>query len=277
MIPKLSTALAALAMIPSLAAQDATAFNLARNLPAQKARALARVHAEVDNSAMFGGAPIQLPAEMMTSVIDTTAVCVDATGLFVTSLSVLQPASMIVEVGGMFGGGGNGEDEDTIPEFEELDLLLADGTRVPAVVVVADRDLDLAVLAPREALADEVQKRLHAQDVEGAKPSSLQPLDRLFGLERLPASLGGGTAITPLTITAVATDPALYVVEGAAAGRPVFTATGEFVGVGSTITTVDGGMSGMPDMRPVVRAVPAIAQALAAARKELAKAPDAGR
>ena len=79
-----------------------------------------------------------------------TAVIIDASGLAVTALTNLNPASSMPSI--RIGRGGSSQTLVLDFQVQEVKYRLADGTEVPARVVLKDEDLDLAFLGPAEAV-----------------------------------------------------------------------------------------------------------------------------
>ena len=75
-----------------------------------------------------------------------TATIIDPSGLAVTALTNLNPTAKV-----RVGRGGSARTVEIESQVQEVKYRLADGSEVPARVVLKDEDLDLAFLGPAEA------------------------------------------------------------------------------------------------------------------------------
>jgi hypothetical protein len=100
---------------------------------------------------------------------------------------------------------------------KEVKIVLADGTELPADIVLKDAELDLAFVRPKKPCTN----LTHVDLDEKAQPSML---DDIVSISRLSGSLGRAPVISPGMIHSVISKPRRrYLVEqGAQAGCPVF-------------------------------------------------------
>lgn len=207
-------------------AQTAEDRAAARDLMAKRGDAVVSVVGSAKVRMTIGGRGAPARDERVQGM----ATVLEASGLAVTSLSVVDPGEIM---GSLLGGvAGAGLPAGMTPEIAVDDLQLrmrfADGREVPARVVLRDRELDLAFVRPVDALAAPAV----ALDAPAAVPAAA---DLLIGLERLGETSGWAVAMTFATVQAVIDKPRTsYVVtigSSPALGSPLFDARGRFVGV----------------------------------------------
>jgi len=195
---------------------------------------------------------------------DVNGTVVDASGLTVVSLSEADPSEMFKRMAARAGG----EEPQMNVESQVTDVKLrfADGTEVPAKIVLRDKDLDLAFVRPAEKLAQPVAA---ADLTQSAAP---QVLDEVITLVRLGDF--GDWAIAPRVdrIQAILAKPrTVYVPQDSdRSGAPVFSLEGKMVGV--TVVRLPSGPSATPameDMGGVAVILPA-ADILEVAKQALA-------
>ena len=174
---------------------------------------------------------------------------------------------------GIFAGSAGGPSVET--ETTDVRIVLADGSELPARIVLRDEGLDLAFLAPNDPAASLAPVALEP----AAEPSLLDPLAVLYPLGR---GLGRGTAAALTEVRAVVRKPRTFLVLGyfeglQALGCPAFDARGRAVGLvvirrGAGAAAPSGGMKqAMDAVSPVVLTAADVlevaAQAAAAAEK----------
>ena len=141
---------------------------------------------------------------------------IDSSGLIVLSLSAIDPSRL---VDGREGNLPSGPIKvEASATLKELEIVLGDGTEIPATMVFKDTDLDLAFVAPVN-LADSGQSEVADYTV------SLTQLDDLFNNH--PAMLPG-------QISAVIQRPRpLYLGTNVVRGCPMFSLNGKLLGIGT--------------------------------------------
>ncbi|MCE5200511.1 MAG: hypothetical protein ABFD54_14100 [Armatimonadota bacterium] len=151
--------------------------------------------------------------------VTTVATIIDPSGLAVASLSEIDPtASAPMD---------QMEGFSMTIDVIDAKLKMADGTEIPADIVLRDRDLDLAFIKPKQALA------APAAYVDLTQPSNPQLLDELVTLSRLGPVANRALAAEIDRVEAVITKPrTMYVICGIqGVGAPAFTIDGKAVGV----------------------------------------------
>jgi hypothetical protein len=115
-------------------------------------------------------------------------------------------------------------------ELTDVKIVLADGTEIPAEVVLRDKDLDLAYLRP----SDKPAKALPFVDL--ARDGKAQLLDEVIVVNRLNQVANRAPAVSIGRIEAIVDKPRTFYVLGQAMwgyalGSPVFSLDGKLVGV----------------------------------------------
>lgn len=127
-----------------------------------------------------------------------TATMIDPSGLTVTSLSQIEPPF----------GSGFGKESGFSMTVDVVDakIRMADGTEIPADVVLRDKDLDLAFVKPKKAL----ETPLPYVDLQDA--ASPQMLDELVIVSRLGPAASRALAADLTRVEAVVTKPRTFYV-----------------------------------------------------------------
>lgn len=150
------------------------------------------------------------------------ATLIDPSGLAVFSLGASNPEASFLRAMGA-------PDEVKIEsEVTELTMRLADGTEMPARVVIRDRDLDLGFVRPVEAPEEPLPA------IDTARGVTAGVLDRLVVVGRTGSEAGWVPWVALDRVSAVVERPrTFYLAANAAAalGCPVFTVEGGLVGI----------------------------------------------
>jgi len=133
-------------------------------------------------------------------------------------------------------------------QVKEAFIVLADGTEIAAKVVLKDKDLNLALLAPAEATTTPFVP------VDVAVSDTVEPVDEVVVLGRMDKSLDRVSKVEIDAVAAVTTKPRPFIsIHISATGCPVFSVGGKFVGL--TSAKIDLGGDGDDEgvaMEPVV-------------------------
>ncbi len=166
------------------------------------------------------------------SKTETTGTVIDPSGLTVVSLATTDPASAMKDtyMRAMAARGADMSQFKLESELTDVKIVLADGTEIPAEVVLRDKDLDLAYLRPSDKLA----KPLPFVDL--AQDAKAQLLDEVIVVNRLSQVANRVPAISIGRIEAVVDKPRTFYVLGQAMwgyalGSPVFSLNGKLVGI----------------------------------------------
>jgi hypothetical protein len=115
------------------------------------------------------------------SKTETTGTVIDPSGLTVVSLATTDPSSTVKDAyaRAIAARGGDMSQFKFDSELNDVKIVLADGTEIPADVVLRDKDLDLAYLRP----SDKQAKPLACLDL--TKDAKAQVLDEVIVINRL--------------------------------------------------------------------------------------------
>jgi len=146
---------------------------------------------------------------------------IDPSGLVVTSLSLI----------GASGEQGTGAQRVVIKvkRHEQVKIVLADGTEVPADVVLKDPDLDLAFLAPRK---DSPEYKDATWTVVQFDPAAkVQEFDIGINISRLAKSFNLEAVSASGEISGVVTKPRKFYFGPTRPGVPIFNLDGKVIGL----------------------------------------------
>lgn len=163
----------------------------------------------------------------------------DQSGLCVVALSFLDPTDLYAKMGDQNGG-------STSVKIASLRLILADGTEIPAEVVLRDKELDLAYLRPTEA-----PKTPYA-NVDLEKVAEPQLLDEVVIITQLGEVARRAHSVSVDRIETIVDKPRHYFMLGehranAVLSAPVFSLDGQFIGLGAMRAINSAGDGGMGD------------------------------
>jgi hypothetical protein len=201
-----------------------------------------------------GDVPAQIKAALAAQEkedkSEVTGTVVDASGLIVTALGGLDKSSMV--------------DGQTIPtpqgpiklkassEIKEVKVITADGSEVPADLVLKDEDLGLAFIKVRSESEEAKGVEFKAIDLADSAPGQL--LDECISLGRMDEALNREPSLLSSEITGMTTKPrTFYRVPTDSIGCPVFLANGKLLGI-SVLRQGKGGSGrgGQIQVSPVI-------------------------
>ncbi|MEZ5317567.1 MAG: trypsin-like peptidase domain-containing protein [Vicinamibacterales bacterium] len=152
-----------------------------------------------------------------------SGVVLDGDGLVVAALSALEPARLMNSMVGRMGAGT--PEMNVAVDLSDLRVKRADGTDVPAKVVLRDEDLDLAFLRPQDTPAT-------PWTFVDAPAADVRPMDLLVVVSRLGELAGRQVAGQFVPVMVVIDSPRrLYFAAGAGGGGAAFDVAGGFVGL----------------------------------------------
>jgi hypothetical protein len=223
MTKRISAVLAALTILPfclpARAADDPSVA--ARRILAANKDAVVTVKLVIQSRVSFGGRDQK--SESRTEAIGTV---IDPSGLTVLSLSSIDPSKTLTDmVRARTARSGQHVDFSIDCEVSQADIILADGTEIPAAVVLRDKDLDLAFLRPK----DKPAQPLVAVDLSADVKPLL--LDTVVCLNRLGQVANRVCAVSIERINAMVDHPRPFYVLGVGQGTS---------GIGGPIFALDG-------------------------------------
>jgi hypothetical protein len=183
------------------------------------------------------------PSQEMELKAESTGTVISADGLTVTSLSQVDPSSLMEA---MTAGNPqmNGLKMETV--VQDAKMLLTDGTEIAAEVILRDRDLDMAFIRPLK------KAETPFAHVNIADPSTPLQLDQVISVNKLGKVAGRAHSISVERIDAIVSKPRTFYVPGkdpsnSGLGAPAFTLDGKIVGVFfiRAIKETGGGMGNM--------------------------------
>jgi hypothetical protein len=161
--------------------------------------------------------------------LDCASLIIDASGLAVTSLTNLNPQNALPPMRAQ-GRGGEATPISFECELRGIKMRLADGSEVPARVVLKDDDLDLAFVAPNEPLSDANKKKIAVVALESGK--AVQVLDSIIQLGRTSKEFNYAPAVQLGHVSAVLSKPRTYYLGATSGlGTPVFGEQGRLIGM----------------------------------------------
>ena len=197
--------------------------------------------------------------------IDINGTVLNSAGLTVTSLAAIDPRTQLEAMRGMMAAGGRLEISDT--DYKEVKLRLADGTEVPARVVLKDGDLDLAFIAPDPAAGKRDFTSVKLDDAaEGVV------LNNYFIVSRAPKALQRVPLVRPSLVAGIVEKPRrMYLLTDQQLGCPVFDQQGRVLGV--SVQNLSGGRSSGLVVLPAADVAEIAKQAAAEAERPPAPKP----
>ena len=167
------------------------------------------------------------------------AAIIDAGGLAVTSLTNLNSPGSLPQIR-ISRGGGTPQPLEVECHVQEVKYRLADGTELPARVVLKDEDLDLAFLAPQKPLDEQTRSKIAALSLGDAAPQA-ELLDATILLNRANDNLNYVPMLNLGRIVALLSKPRIcYVGNTGALGTPVFDRQGKILGIVCRCMREDG-------------------------------------
>jgi S1-C subfamily serine protease len=169
-----------------------------------------------------------LAAQEKEEKSEVTGTVIDASGMIVTALGGLDKSSVV-----------DGQTVNTpmgaiklkaTSEIKEVKVITADGSEIPADLVLKDADLGLAFIKVR--MDSEEAKGVEFQAINLADSTKGEVLDECIALGRLDESLNRESSMVTTEISGVTTRPrTFYRVITDSIGCPVYLANGKLLGV----------------------------------------------
>ena len=152
---------------------------------------------------------------------EPTGTVIDPSGLTVLALSACDPADMYQRMDSRY---------KVETEVSDLKIMLADGTEIPAEIVLRDKDLDLAFIRPKTRPASPMTA------VDLTKSAPAQVLDEVVALNRLGTAASRAHSVSLERISAVVQKPRTFYIpdstmSATAMGSPAFLMNGDVLGL----------------------------------------------
>ncbi len=167
--------------------------------------------------------------------VRASATVIDGTGLTVLALSAIDPGNVINKTPAM-----TQRNTTFTTELSDVKMRLADGTEVPARVVLRDSDLDLLFVKPAAAPAASMPAVL-------SSAAGLALMDQVIVVQRLGELTGWKPSAAFGAVEVVVEKPRIFYIvgtltSGSTTGATVFDMKGQFAGI---VTLRPGGDSKM--------------------------------
>ena len=116
--------------------------------------------------------------------------------------------------------------------YSEVNVLMPDGSEVPARLILKDSDLDLAFLLPLTGKNEGGEAVTFQTVPNAASDARVEPLDEVVTFGKLSRNLYRQSSLLPGRVNAVIRKPRdYYVVDRSVPGSPVFDDAGNWLGV----------------------------------------------
>ncbi len=201
-----------------------------------------------------GDAPAQLKAALAAqdkeSRNEATGTIVDASGLIVTSLPSIDKSAVM-----------DGKTVNTpagpiklkaSSEIKEVKVIMADGTEIPADLVLKDADLGIGFIKIRMDSPEAKGVTFNAINLADSAPGTL--VDDCISLGRLDQNLNREASVSTSEISGITTKPRTFyrLVNSDSTGCPVFLTSGKLLGI-SVVRQPAGALDGGTiNLAPVV-------------------------
>ena len=211
-----------LAAFSALAKKGADPIKTWRNLLKERSECVTWVSATVKVEISSGGRSYP-PQEQKLEALGTV---LSKDGLVALSLTKVDPTASILSR--VRGGGAS-----VNVNYSEVNILMQDGSEVPAKLLLKDSDLDLAFLLPLKDDNKNYENIVFQPVPSSGKNPKPQPLDEVASLGKLSRNLYRQSTLMRGWVNAVIEKPReYYVIDRLSPGTPVFDASGNWLGIG---------------------------------------------
>jgi len=214
-----------------------------------------------------GDAPAQLKsalaAQEKEEKSEVTGTVVDASGLIVTALGGMDKSSM---VDGQTVNTPMGEIKlKASSEVKEVKVITADGSEVPADLVLKDEDLGLAFIKVRSD--SEEAKGITFKAIDLSDSAKGEILDDCIALGRMDEAMNREASLLTSEIVGITNKPrAFYRVPTDTVGCPVFLSNGKLLGISVLRQGKGGSTRGQIQVSPVILPAADVAKVSAQAK-----------
>ena len=190
------------------------------------------VVAKVTISASDAKSPLNIPDQ--EKKLEAVGTIVDPAGLVVCALSSVDPAK---EISGREINTASGRVKlEASATMKEVKIVMADGTEIPADVVMKDADLDLAFIRTKADAKEAKGVTYPALDLKDSV--SAQVADEVVTVSRADELLNRQPMVQRGQIVCAITKPRAFLrALGSMTGSPTFALNGKLIGIGVTRST----------------------------------------
>jgi hypothetical protein len=162
------------------------------------------------------------------SKVDVNGTVISPTGLTVSALSIIDPHGAMEAMRAARANSGQ-KVEIGETEFKDVKLRLANGSEIPAAVVLKDPDLNLIFIAPLPADSGPARNFSY---VSLDKEASASILEDYFYVSRAPKNLQRVPVVHSLYIAGIVEKPRrMFLLSEPAVGAPIFDSSGLLLGI----------------------------------------------
>ena len=170
--------------------------------------------------------PANIPDEEVK--VEAMATLVQTNGLAVTVLSQLDPARAMN--GRSLRTSHGPVKVEAVSSLKEIKVVMADGTEIPADLVLKDTDLDLAVI--RNKTASKEAKGVIFPIVDLKNSTTPEMLDSVVSITRMDEVFNRVANVLPGHINMITKTPRVFLrASGATGGCPTFSFDGKLIGI----------------------------------------------
>lgn len=190
----------------------------ARKIMDANSNAIVSIQIVVEMTASYQG-----QSDKQQSKTSATGTVIDPSGLVVTSATAINPRDRLSDL-----MDDSDSDYKVSSKIVDIKIKTADGTEIPANVVLQDRDLDIAYIKPQKPLAKP------AAYIDFTQSAAPQAVDELAFVYRLGQIGNRSIAAAIGRVSAVITKPRLFYVvseSSSSLGMPAFALDGKPIGI----------------------------------------------
>ena len=198
--------------------------------------------------------------------VEALGTVVDKSGLVVVCYSQIDMAKML---GGAIKAnvGGESKEIELKTDLSDVKIRLADGTELPASIVMKDEELNIAFIMPDTT--DDAVKKAKFVPLDLGDAAEPKVLDDTIVLGRLSKMLDYQPSVSLGRVSAVVKKPRTCYEAPGAPGCPVFSVDGKLIGISMLMKAAEGGgMMALHNMSSVVLPAKEIAEASEQAKKK---------
>lgn len=178
-----------------------------------------------------GGKDLPFNPPDQENKVEALATIIDPSGLLVTALSQVDPARNLS--GREFRMGNSMVKIEAVANLKDFKAVMADGTEIPAEIVMKDADLDLAFIRVKTASKEARGVTFPALDLKDSAPGSV--MDEVVTLGRMDEVLNRAATVSRGQINTVTKKPREFLrAAGVTVGCPTFLQNGKLLGIGVT-------------------------------------------